>query len=76
MTRLATLAVVAILVVAPAAPAARADERAAQDAMKHYRAGTEALAHELYDQAEQEFRSAIAARPAPRRARTTASARR
>lgn len=60
MTPIALVAVVAALVVAPAtAPVATPDEgRAAQEAMRHYRAGKDAMAHEDLAQAETEFRLA------------------
>ena len=61
MSRLIPLAaVVAALTLVPrAAPAAVvSSERDAREAVKHYRAGEDALLHELFDQAELEFRQA------------------
>jgi len=56
---LAALAL-AVLSLAPrSAPAAPVSERDQRDAAKHYRAGQEALTHELYEQAEQEFKQAV-----------------
>jgi len=61
MTPIALVAAVAAFALAPvAAPAPAQDEgHAAQDALRHYRAGQDALTHEHFDQAEQEFRLAI-----------------
>ncbi len=53
------LALVLSLAPRPAVAAATSSERDARDAVKHYRAGQDALTHELYDQAEQEFKQAV-----------------
>jgi len=53
-------AVAAVALAQMAAPAAAQDEgRAAHDALRHCRAGQQALTNEHYDEAEQEFRLAI-----------------
>ena len=43
----------------PASAAVTASERDQREAVKHYRAGQDALTHELYEQAEQEFKQAV-----------------
>ena len=61
MSRLIPLAAVfaALTLVPRAVPASVvSSERDAREAVKHYRAGEDALLHELFDQAEQEFRQA------------------
>lgn len=57
MSRPVSLAFLATIFFLPPG-ALTASDRDQQQAMKHYRAGTEALSHEQYDQAEQEFRLA------------------
>jgi tetratricopeptide (TPR) repeat protein len=61
MSGLAAIAVaVALSVAVPVAPTPIADaEHDAQEAIKHYRAGKDALAHEQFEHAEQEFRHAV-----------------
>ncbi len=56
--KLALAAVAAVVLALPAAPAAAQDSRDAQEAIKHYRAGKDALANERFDEAETEFRLA------------------
>ena len=61
MSRLIPLAAVLTaltLVPRPAPAAVVSSERDAREAVKHYRAGEDALLHELFDQAELEFRRA------------------
>jgi tetratricopeptide (TPR) repeat protein len=58
MSRFALVAVLAAASLAPRAATAASD-RDEQLAMKHYRAGTDALTHELYEQAEEEFKAAV-----------------
>ena len=68
MSRHARLAVVAMLRRSRCRAAGRRTRRATRkEAIKHYRAGKDALAHERFDEAEQEFRLADEARSAPRR---------
>lgn len=56
----AALAIAALALWPGPAPAAvAASERDQREAWKHYRAGQEALTHELYEQAEQEFKQAV-----------------
>ena len=62
MRHTALLALLAASLLASPAPAralAAASERDEQLAMKHYRDGKDALTHEQYEQAEQEFKAAV-----------------
>ena len=61
MSRLTLVAALAALALAPRGTlaATASSERDAREAIKHYSAGQEALMHELFDQAEQEFRQAV-----------------
>src|SRR5262249_49622125 len=57
---LATLALALVSFTPRPAPAAvTVSERDQREAVKHYRAGQDALTHELYEQAEQEFKQAV-----------------
>jgi len=61
MSPLALIAVVTTLAAAATAPSSlgqTVSPAQAQEAVKHYRAGKEALTHERFDEAEQEFRLA------------------
>ena len=58
MSRKALVALIAAATLLPCSAGAASD-RDEQLAMKHYRAGMDALTHELFDQAEQEFKAAV-----------------
>ena len=62
MVRMATAAVM-VAMMAGAAGAAERVSREQREAMKHYRAGQDALAHEQYEDALKEFEAAVALDP-------------